>query len=431
MAESLPATVTREQGVAVALLLAAIALLPFGRSAELPILLAALGGLLAALRGQLEWRRPPLRLALLLFAAYWLPELLSAFDALAPRRAWREVLFDLRYLPFLWFACLHLAAPAAQRLAKLGCAWILALWLADALLQAATGLSLGGAASADRLSGIFGADDLKLGGAVALLSPFLLLPAFDRQRLLGLLLALPIVVVVLLAGTRSAWIGLALLLAIALWRAFGGGRRALQALLLAALCGVLLVSAGYVGSERFASRIDRSAAALQGVEGVDHALSGRLPIWTTALTMFREHPVNGVGVRGFRHAYADYAAADDPWIGFDGASGAFHAHQLLLEVAAETGALGLFCWVLAALVAVRVWREADPLARQAAAPVSMALLVMLFPLNTHYAFYSSAWGGLLFTLLALWLPMIASTPAGSASSGSALSRSAAHPVGAA
>lgn len=397
------------QRAAVLLLLAGFALLPFGRAAELPILLAAVCGVALAVRGGVDWQAPSVRLALLLFAAYWLPELVSAPDALQPARAWREVASDLRYLPMLLFACCVLRSAPAQQLAKQGCGWIVALWLGDALLQAATGLSLGGPSSPDRLSGIFGADDLKLGSAVAVLSPFLLLPAFARSRLLGALAALLVVMVVLLAGTRSAWIGTALVLAACLWRAYGGGRAALFAVSLTLLASCSLAALGYVASERFALRIERSAAALTGAEGLDHALSGRLPIWSTALRMFREHPINGVGVRGFRTAYSDYAAEDDPWRGFDGESGAFHAHQLLLEVTAETGAFGLLCWVLAGLVAVRVWREAAPAARRAAGPVSLALLALLFPFNTHYAFYSSAWGGLLFGLLALWLPMVAST----------------------
>jgi hypothetical protein len=35
-----------------------------------------------------------------LFFCYWLPEFFSALDAVDARRAWREVLLDLRYLPF-------------------------------------------------------------------------------------------------------------------------------------------------------------------------------------------------------------------------------------------------------------------------------------------------------------------------------------------
>ncbi len=390
----------------VALLLAPIALLPFGRAAEAAIALAALLGLLLALRGRIEWRAPAVRLSGLVFLAYWLPELASAPDAVVPARAWREVLADLRYLPFLWYACHALDAADARHRAGLGVAAVAALWLLDALLQAATGWSLGGPAFEDRLSGIFGADDLKLGGVLAVLSPFLLLPALARSRSLALAVTVALIVVVLLAGARAAWLTLGLVLLLALWRHVGGWRRGVLVLPAVALLGALIGALSYVGSDRFAARIERSVAAFEGAEGLDHALSFRLPIWQAALQMIREHPLNGVGVRGFRHAYAEFAPPGDRWLGFDGDAGAFHAHQWVLEVAAETGAFGLLCWSWAILVGWRVWREAGPLRAEAAAP-GLALVALLFPLNTHYAMYSSAWGGLLFCLLALWLPAIA------------------------
>jgi len=406
------AALSLAERAAVLLLLATLALFPFGRSAELAIALGALAGLICALRGWLDWGSAAVRLSLLLFCTYWLPELVSAIDAVDPSRAWREVAADLRYLPFLLFACVALRSPKAQRLARIGCAWILAVWLLDALVQASTGWSLGGPASADRLSGLFGADDLKLGVSVAVLSPFLLLPARSRWPwLLGV--ALAVVIVVLLAGSRAGWVSLALVLAVLSWQTFGGGRRAALALLAALLVSSALATAAYQGSETFRARIERSAAALDGGDGIDHALSGRLPIWRTAIAMFRAEPINGVGVRGFRTAYAEFAEADDPWIGIDGDAGAFHAHQIVLEVASETGAFGLLCWIWAGLIGLRIWRDAAPQLRAATAPVSLALLVMLFPLNTHYAFYSSAWGGLLFFLLALWVPMITARPAAS------------------
>src|SRR5690606_24475831 len=99
----------------VGLLLAVPALLPFGSAAELPLFVAALLGLVAYLRGRIDPRAPAPRLALLLFLAYWLPELLSAFDSVAPRKSWTEVAADLRFLPFLGFAVLALDEARAVR----------------------------------------------------------------------------------------------------------------------------------------------------------------------------------------------------------------------------------------------------------------------------------------------------------------------------
>jgi O-antigen ligase len=115
----------------------------------------------------------------------------------------------------------------------------------------------------------------------------------------------------------------------------------------------------------------------------------------------REHPLNGVGARGFRDAFA----ACDPQSGTLAAWGegpALHAHQLLLEVASETGAFGLLLWLAGGALAWRAWRYADLEAREHARPAMLALAVTVFPFNTHLAFYSTFWGGLTLMLAALY-----------------------------
>jgi hypothetical protein len=56
-------------------------------------------------------------------------------------------------------------------------------------------------------------------------------------------------------------------------------------------------------------------------------------------------PINGVDVRAFRYAYPEFAQPDDPFISIDEKSGrptgAFYAHQIAVEVTAETGLIGL------------------------------------------------------------------------------------------
>jgi len=135
--------------------------------------------------------------------------------------------------------------------------------------------------------------------------------------------------------------------------------------------------------------------------GVDTALSGRTRIWGAAVCMAREHPFNGVGARGFRHAFAEC----DPESGQPaawGAGPAFHAHQIILEILSETGLFGLLMWLAGAAMAWRAWRYADAAARDRARPAMLALAVTVFPLNTHLAFYSTFWGGLTLLLAALY-----------------------------
>ena len=391
------------------LLLATVVMLPFGVGAELPVLAGSIAGLVALARGQIDWALPTTRLALVLGLAYWLPQFASALDSLAPEKSWTEAALDLRFLPFLlWVAQPVREGQDAGRTLRAGIAAIAAIWCADALLQAATGLSLGGAATSDRLSGIFGAGNLKLGGVIAVLAPFALIAAWRRFPAWGLPVCfLALLVVVLLAGARAAWIGLALGSGLTLWHLLGG-RRALLGLVAAMVLVALVSALGYVSSERFAQRLDRTAAALGGDHaGVEYALTGRLAIWGVAWRMGEAHPINGVGVRAFRHVYPRYADPEDAFVDVQTGQGASHAHQIVLELWSETGLIGLVCWLLAVWLGWRGWRRQAAAARRHAMPAAIALAVVLFPINTHYAVYSAFWGLLLIWLIGTWLALLA------------------------
>ncbi|SDD91964.1 O-antigen ligase family protein [Aquimonas voraii] len=408
MSQALRAHLAAARAQAPALwLIAVFALLPFSRSYELPLLVMAVLGakqVPALFRAGAE---PMQGVAALLFLGYWLPELLSALDSVAASKSWTEVAVDLRFLPALLYAQRGLSRPGAAAFALRGLGLLVALWTMDALVQAVAGVSLGGSNRVDRLSGIFGDDDLKLGAVMAALSPLLLVAAKQRFGWRGFALsALALAMVIGLAGARAAWLSYALVLALMLWFALPRLSQRLAAL---AVACVLLLGAGLVlqhSSQRFAERIDRSAAALAGdPAALDHALSFRLPIWRAAQSMFTAHPINGVGVRGYRYAYPDHAPSDDRFLfeGERGEQGAFHAHQIVLEILSETGTLGLLCWLGAVACFLRALRAAPVEARDRAWPASLALLALLFPLNTHYAVYSSFLSVLLFALLALWL----------------------------
>ncbi|WP_334130963.1 O-antigen ligase family protein [Silanimonas lenta] len=339
----------------------------------------------------------------ILFLGYWLAQLVSVPFALDPGVSALEVLKDLRYLPFLWLVAMAMATPRGRGIVGLGLGALVAFWTADALAQAATGHSLGGPALADRLSGIFGAGNLKLGLVLASLSPFLLLPAARRGVLPWLLAAGALGVVILLAGARAAWITYGLVLLVTGLGHWGWRRTGAGLLGGGALALLLAWSAG----DFLAPRIERSLAVLQGQEdGLDFALSGRLVLWRTTLAIIRDHPLTGVGVDNFQQAYRAYASPDDQFVEW-GRPGAFHAHQILLEILAETGLLGLLCWLAAVAVALRAWRYAGAEAKARAAAPALALAVTVFPLNTHLAFYSTFWGGLTLLLAALYAGALA------------------------
>lgn len=353
-----------------------------------------------------------------LFAAYWLPELVSAVDAVDAPRALREAAVDLRYLPFLWLVAASVANAQARRVTFNGLAVIVGIWTLDALAQVVSGTSplfwgldqlkqlISGRpmctveqiAGIDRLSGFLGPCNRKLGVVMASLSPFLLFAAAARLRVAGWLLASAAIgVVVLLAGARAAWITYALVLVFSGWKLLGWKR-------LLGVFGFGLVVLGVlaVASTQVRERILLTTHVLTADEaGVDTALSGRAQIWSAAGCMIAEHPVNGVGARGFRQAYPDCDASPGSRPAW-GQGPALHAHQLVLEVLSETGIIGLLLWLAGAALAWRAWRYATPQAKERARPAMLALAVSVFPLNTHLAFYSTFWGGLTLMLAALY-----------------------------
>jgi O-antigen ligase len=353
-----------------------------------------------------------------LFLAYWLPEVFASFDAVDRTLAFGEVATDLRYLPFLWLAASAVADARGRRITFGGLAVIVCVWTLDALVQAVSGTSMlfsgldaaklaisghrfcnaNDYALLDRLGGVLGPCNLKLGVVLASLSPFALHAAGRRFGQWGWLLAAALVgAVILLAGSRASWITFGLVLLLSGWRLLGWKRL----FGVFAFGGALLLTLTFV-SPQVRERVERTLQALTADQaGVDSALSGRGRIWSAAWCMTRQHPINGVGPRGFREAFP----ACDPEPGVIAAWGlgpAFHAHQLVLEVLSETGVVGLLLWLAAAAMVRRAWRYAEAAAREAAYPAMLALAVTVFPFNTHLAFYSTFWGGVTLLLAALF-----------------------------
>jgi O-antigen ligase len=165
--------------------------------------------------------------------------------------------------------------------------------------------------------------------------------------------------------------------------------------------GALLVALTFL-SPQVQERVQRTLHVLTADQaGVDSALSGRGRIWAAAWCMSKQHPINGVGPRGFREAFPACDPEPDK-IAAWGLGPAFHAHQLVLEILSETGVIGLLLWLAAAAMARRAWRYAEADAREAAYPAMLALAVTVFPFNTHLAFYSTFWGGVTLLLAALY-----------------------------
>lgn len=383
-------------------------LLPFGRSSELGTLLCMLGAIVLIVRDRHALAgHPGARLALWLWAAYFLAALLSAPDAVEPARSWSNVAAYLRFAPFAIYVCFAIRRESRLRALYLATAAVVALWALDAWVQALTGFSLGGHAEAQRISGIFGADNLKLGPVLASLSPFVLWSVRRQFGRAGLIVAMLFLLgPILLAGSRAAWLTYALVLLAWIWIETRKPLRFATWVLVACLLGVVAMGIAWKTSPRFEARMDRTVAALHDTtHAINYAGSGRLDIWRVATKMIVAYPVNGVGVRDFRFVYSQFAPPGGEFVTAQACgegNGACHPHQLVLEILTNTGVLGLLLWLAGAVLALRAWRHAGTDARRRAFPASVALAVTLFPLNTHFAFYSAWWGLLFWWLLALW-----------------------------
>ncbi|WP_108776203.1 O-antigen ligase family protein, partial [Xanthomonas fragariae] len=333
------------------------------------------------------------------------------------RVALRKLATDLRYLPFMWLCAIAVANAQRRRRTFTGLAVIGGAWTLDALLQAAFGTSAlffgmdqikqlvsshslctaQELALVDRLSGALGPCNLKFGQTLASLSPFLLLALGRRNAWAWAGAAAAVGVVLVLAGSRASWITYGVIVLLSGWQLLGSRR-----LLAAAVVGALLAGGVVAVAPQARERIQRTMLAFRnGEQGVDQALSGRAQIWGAALCMIREHPLNGVGARGFRQAYPACNPAPEQAPAW-GDGPAFHAHQIVLEILAETGVIGLLLWLAGAAQAWRAWRYSSLAAREQARPAMIALVATVFPLNTHLAFYSSFWGGLSLMLAGLY-----------------------------
>tara|TARA_B100001250_G_scaffold93160_1_gene77612 strand:- start:297 stop:950 length:654 start_codon:yes stop_codon:yes gene_type:complete len=145
---------------------------------------------------------------------------------------------------------------------------------------------------------------------------------------------------------------------------------------------------------------------------INKATAIRLPIWEVAYSIFKEHPVNGIGPRGFRFIYHEYAKLDDFNIkSKNKLSDLFalnlpptHPHLLILEILAETGIIGLVGFLLLFYFLIKQRKIIKNISYEFV--FLIPVLVSLFPFNAHMAFYGSVWSSMIWLLMALYFAAI-------------------------
>nr|WP_232110239.1 O-antigen ligase family protein [Streptomyces buecherae] len=225
-------------------------------------------------------------------------------------------------------------------------------------------------------------------GAVIALSVGLALPPTRTgarwPRRAALCCAAALLVPLALSFSRGAWIATACAGTVVLF--LHGARRAVRVMAALAAAAVLAVCGLGAGSGLMAERLDsitRVSAA------PDRSVTDRYSLWAAATDIWRDHPVTGVGPKGFAahrdgHASIGLSAASDT-------AGAGHAfqrepllspHNMYLLVLSEQGLIGavalLGCWsalLLCGLTRLSTLRRAGraPLSGHASMPPHAAM----------------------------------------------------------
>jgi O-antigen ligase len=141
------------------------------------------------------------------------------------------------------------------------------------------------------------------------------------------------------------------------------------------LVGALALSAG-AAAPRVRSTIIRHSHS-----GLNHATSGRAKLVINGVKIAVHHPVLGVGVGGFRHAYAKQVGLR----GREPKSAA--SHDTPVTVAAETGLPGLllFGWVVATGLSITLRR----VPRSFAGRASLVFGLGFAAIAVHSLFYNA------------------------------------------
>jgi O-antigen ligase len=150
----------------------------------------------------------------------------------------------------------------------------------------------------------------------------------------------------LLTYSRGAAVALAI---VALVMVATGFIRARHLVLLVAVLGAIVVVAAPNYLARLASLSSLNSATSQDSTQVDGALRGRATENLAALDTFRDHPLVGVGPGQFFERYSQTYANE---LDLRFLKTSRRAHNLYLEMAADTGVLGLAAFLAVVLVTI-------------------------------------------------------------------------------
>ena len=353
------------------------------------------------------------------FLCIWVPMVASLPDAVIPVESLRKTAsFGIYFLAGVYVVGAYTRFRDLDWIMK-GATAVCIFWVIDALWQFHTGADWFGIPYQDgaRLTGVFHTG--RIGYVLASFAPIV----FETTRRLSrrwswcpALLA-PYFMTIVLSGSRASWGALAIATAgYVLFPFFcsdrpSPARRRWSRSTIAAVLSPVVLTAAIVayswpgGMDRILKVVGPRVESLDGLWSLDRekferSVTWRLSIWMTATNMWSDHWLNGVGPRGFRHAYHEYSPEKDYFLLKDGTHGApTMPHLQLLEIAAETGMIGLFGYLVFAVIFVARLRSLQRDSFRSAYPYALALIVALFPFSAHLGFYGVFSAGLIWWLI--------------------------------
>jgi len=351
------------------------------------------------------WNDQALKYFIFLFLCLWIPMLLAFLDAVNPSRSVQTVFPYLRFL-FAGIFIIHELSKNDEFFKVLiyGVFFIVTFWCIDASIQFFIGYNLlGFPYNAGDITGMFYPRNT-ISHVCAILSPicFYVVSRHSSRNKWAWLSIIPLFFVVLISGRRAAWVMLALCsfgFIIFLYLSSANKNKTLRlVMIISCVIGIILTSTimfNQPTKDRFKTTLGLFSF---DYESINAATAARLTIWQTAYSIFREHPINGIGPRGFRFIYHQYAEADDRFI--KRGLPPTQPHLMLLEILAETGIIGLVGFLSLFYFLIKSRRKIKNISYEFV--FLIPVLVSLFPFNSHMAFYGSIWSSMIWLLMAIY-----------------------------
>ncbi len=378
-----------------------------------PVGIMAILGIYRFLKSPADiWNDSTQRFFLIMFLCLWLPLLISFPDAVNHERAAQTIFPYIRFL-FAGIFIIQEVSKDERRLNFIVTAIFLTVtfWTIDASVQFFYGKDLFGYPydSFQGITGVFYPRNT-ISHICSILFPFVFIYIYKKQqhRTWLWLSLIPLFFVILVSGRRAAWIMLAL-------SSFGflayiyfislNKKQIIRIFAIIAACISLVLVTTIVFHKPTNERVKITLGLFSNdFQTIDKATAYRLSLWKTAYNIFLSNPINGIGPRGFRYVYYSYSTPDDFWHDESRIYPQTHPHLLILEIMTETGLIGLAGYLILLFMLIKqAWELRN---QKTLFPFFLPVIVAVFPLNAHMAFYGSIWSSMIWLLLSIYLANI-------------------------